>query len=213
MSHKWRELVSSGCLQLFADIMLSFSGVTFVSFLFLFRFGLFSFIEAAALRSAVLQCMMLGVVRCGTGSSSRVRARANPVQHLLCGGYERGLHAFQVGQRHHGRFGAPEENKGEGGRREATAGEPVLATSLWNMFKADDARVVSQSPEQLGKMMGVIVVVCAAVDLIILAAKTAIMCLRTKRMPESTAIFSVEAAGQVYNQIVIDGAKEREMRR
>ena len=26
------------------------------------------------------------------------------------------------------------------------------------------------------------------------------MCLRAKRMPESTAIFSVEAAGQVYNQ-------------
>ena len=30
--------------------------------------------------------------------------------------------------------------------------------------------------------------------------KTEIMCLRTKGMPESTAIFSVEAAGQVYNQ-------------
>ena len=26
------------------------------------------------------------------------------------------------------------------------------------------------------------------------------MCLRAKRMPEPTAIFSVEAAGQVYNQ-------------
>ena len=26
------------------------------------------------------------------------------------------------------------------------------------------------------------------------------MCLRAKRVPESTAIFSVEAAGQVYNQ-------------
>ena len=31
-------------------------------------------------------------------------------------------------------------------------------------------------------------------------AMTEIMCLRMKRMPESTAIFSVEAAGQVYNQ-------------
>ena len=31
-------------------------------------------------------------------------------------------------------------------------------------------------------------------------AKTEIMCLRAKGMPESTAIFSVEAAGQVYNQ-------------
>ena len=31
-------------------------------------------------------------------------------------------------------------------------------------------------------------------------AETEIMCLRTKGMPESTATFSVEAAGQVYNQ-------------
>ena len=32
------------------------------------------------------------------------------------------------------------------------------------------------------------------------AAKTEIMCLRTKRMPESTSIFSVEVAGHVQNQ-------------
>ena len=48
--------------------------------------------------------------------------------------------------------------------------------------------------------MGVIVVVCAAFGLTVSKAKTEIMCLRTKGMPESTAIFSVEAAGQVYNQ-------------
>ena len=47
--------------------------------------------------------------------SSRVRARAPPVQHLLRGGYQRGLLAFQGGQRHHGRFGTPEEEKGGGG--------------------------------------------------------------------------------------------------
>ena len=45
-----------------------------------------------------------------------------------------------------------------------------------------------------------IVVVCAAFGLTVSEAKTEIMCLRTKRMPESTATFSVEAAGQVYNQ-------------
>ena len=33
------------------------------------------------------------------------------------------------------------------GRLGATAGEPVQATSLWGMLKADDARVVSQSSE------------------------------------------------------------------
>ena len=48
--------------------------------------------------------------------------------------------------------------------------------------------------------MGVIVVVCAAFGLTVLEAKTEIMCLRAKGMPESTVTFSVEAAGQVYNQ-------------
>ena len=48
--------------------------------------------------------------------------------------------------------------------------------------------------------MGVIVVVCAAFGLTVSKANTEIMCLRAKGMPESTAIFSVEAAGQVYNQ-------------
>ena len=89
---------------------------------------------------------------------------------------------------------------GRGGRGEATVGESVLATPLWGMLYADDVKVVSQSPEQLRKMMGVIVVVCAAFDLIVSEAKTEIMCLRAKGMPESTATFSVEAAGQVYNQ-------------
>ena len=55
---------------------------------------------------------VLGVVRCRTGPSPKVRARAPPVQHLLRGGYKCGLHAFQGGRRHHGRFGAPEEEAG-----------------------------------------------------------------------------------------------------
>ena len=88
----------------------------------------------------------------------------------------------------------------DGGRGEATAGESVLATPLWGMLCADDAGVVSQSPEQLREMMEVIVVVCAAFGLTVSEAKTEIMCLRAKGMPESTALFRVEAAGQVYNQ-------------
>ena len=48
--------------------------------------------------------------------------------------------------------------------------------------------------------MVVIVVVCAAFGLTVSEAKTETMCLRAKGMPESTATFSVEAAGQVYNQ-------------
>ena len=76
-----------------------------------------------------------------------------------------------------------------GGRGEATAGEPVLATLLWGILYADYSRVVSQSPEQLRKMMGVIVVVCVAFGLTVSEAKTEIMGLCTKAMPESTTTF------------------------
>ena len=48
--------------------------------------------------------------------------------------------------------------------------------------------------------MGVVVVVCAVFGLIVSEAKTEIMWLRAKGMPESTATFSVEAVGQVYSQ-------------
>ena len=89
---------------------------------------------------------------------------------------------------------------GAGERGEATVEESLLATPLWGMLYADDAGVVSQSPEQLRKMMEVIVVVCAAFGLTVSEANTEIMCSRAKGMPESTAIFSVEATGQVYNQ-------------
>ena len=92
------------------------------------------------------------------------------------------------------------EKRSVGGRGEATAGESVLATSLWGMLYADDAGVVSRSPEQLRKMMEVIVVVCAAFGLTLSETKTEIICLRAKGMPVSTATFSVEAAGQMYNQ-------------
>ena len=92
------------------------------------------------------------------------------------------------------------KKKGVRRRGEATAGESVLATPLWGMLYADDAGVVCQSPEQLRKMMGVIVVVCAAFGLTVSEAKTEIMCLRAKGMPESTPTFTVEAACQVYNQ-------------
>ena len=81
------------------------------------------------------------------------------------------------------------KNKGPGGRGEATAGESVLATPPWGMLYADDAGVVSRSPEQLRKMMEVIVVVCAAFGLTVSEAKTEIMCLRRgcRRPPPHSA--------------------------
>ena len=47
--------------------------------------------------------------------------------------------------------------------------------------------------------MGMVEVVCAAFGLTVSEDKTEIVCSRTKGMPESTAIFSVEAAVQVNN--------------
>ena len=81
--------------------------------------------------------------------------------------------------------------QGTGQRGETTIGESALATPLWGMFYADDAGVVSQSSKQLRKMMGVIVVVCAAFGHNVSEAKTEIICLRAKGMPESIATFSV----------------------
>ena len=149
----------------------------------------------AARRQSVLE-----VVCCGTRPSSRVHARAPPVQHLLHGGYKRRLHAFQGGQRHHGRFGTPEEETGGGGAGGSNCRRVSPRDAALGYAYADDVGVVSQSPEQLKKMMGVVVVMRTVFSLILSKAKTEITCLRAKGMPESTATFSVEAAGQVYNQ-------------
>ena len=77
------------------------------------------------------------------------------------------------------------------------ARDPAPATSLWGLLYADDAAVVSQSPEQLRKIMVVIVTVCEAFGLTVSEAKTEIMCLRTRGTPDVATAFSVEAAGQV----------------
>ena len=59
----------------------------------------------------------------------------SPVKHLLHGGYKRGLHAFQGGQRHHVRFGTLEEENGVGEaegskRRRASPGDVGLGHVL-----------------------------------------------------------------------------------
>ena len=92
------------------------------------------------------------------------------------------------------------KKRGVGDRGETTVEKSVLATPLVGMLYVDDAGVVSQSPEQLRKMVGVIVVVCAVFGLIVSEVKPEIMCLCAKGMPESIATFSVEAADQVYDQ-------------
>ena len=52
--------------------------------------------------------------------------------------------------------------------------------TLWGMLYADDAGIVSRSPEGLENMMTVIVTACAAFGLTVSEAKTEIMCLQTK---------------------------------
>ena len=51
------------------------------------------------------------------------------------------------------------------------------AQTLWGMLYADDADIVSRSPEGLEKILTVIVTACAAFGLTVLEAKTEIMCL------------------------------------
>ena len=70
------------------------------------------------------------------------------------------------------------------------------AQPLWGMLYADDAGIVSRSPEGLEKMMTVIGAAFAAFGLTVLEAKTEIMCLQTKgggHVP-----FTVTATGQVF---------------
>ena len=110
---------------------------------------------------------LLGVFRCEIRSLSWVRDRTPP-ELTLC-------------------LVHPREKCGWGCWEKATNGEPALAASLWCMLYADDAGVVSRSSDQLREMMGVIVVVRATFGLAVSGAKTEIICLRTKGMPEYTA--------------------------
>ena len=49
-------------------------------------------------------------------------------------------------------------------------------------------------------MMVVVVTACEAFGLTVSEAKTEIMCLRTRGIPDDATTFSVEAAGQAYKQ-------------
>ena len=62
------------------------------------------------------------------------------------------------------------------------------------MLDADDAGVVSQSPEQLIKMMGVIVVVCAAFGLTVSEANTELF-------PSGWCFFYLVITGWIFDII------------
>ena len=79
-----------------------------------------------------------------------MRAHAPPVQHL-CDGYNIASTRFKAEKGIMDTLVHLRKKKGAGVRGEETAGESILATLLWGILYADDAGVVSQSPEHLRK--------------------------------------------------------------
>ena len=98
----------------------------------------------------------------------------------------------------------PNKEKGERKRRKARArptdgrGKEKDAKTLWAVLYADDAGIVSRSPNGLEGMMAVIVTACAALGLTVSEAKVEVMCLQMKY--GGKVAFTVTAAGQVYEQ-------------
>ena len=71
--------------------------------------------------------------------------------------------------------------------------------AVWGMLYADDACIVSRSPQGLAKMVEVIVEVCRAFGLTVSAKKTETMCMPLPRTPRT--MVRIEAAGQIYKQV------------
>ena len=71
--------------------------------------------------------------------------------------------------------------------------------AVWGMLYADDACIVSRSPQGLAKMMEVIVEVCRTFALTVSAKKTEIMCMPPPRTLRT--VVQIEAAGQTYKQV------------
>ena len=70
--------------------------------------------------------------------------------------------------------------------------------AVWSMLYADDACIVSRSPQGLPKMMEVFVEVRRAFALTVSAKKTETMCMPP---PRSRTLMQVEAAGQTHKEV------------
>ena len=70
---------------------------------------------------------------------------------------------------------------------------------VWGMLYADDACIVSRSPQGLAKMMELVVEVCRAFASTVSAKKTETMCMPPPRTPRT--MVRIEAAGQIYKQV------------
>lgn len=76
----------------------------------------------------------------------------------------------------------------------------LLVRQIWGMLYADDAGIVSKTPESLATMMECITSTCTQFGLTVSEPKTETMHLRTRN--EARAAVSVQAAGQNYNQVI-----------
>ena len=80
--------------------------------------------------------------------------------------------------------------------------EPAMdyaCRALWGMLYADDACIVSRSPQGLAKMIEVIVEVCRALALTVSAKKTETVCMPPPHTPRT--MVRILAAGQIYKQV------------
>ena len=80
-----------------------------------------------------------------------------------------------------------------------SAMECVLRRAGMDTLYADDACIVSRSPQGLTKMMEVIVEVCRAFALTVSAKKTETMCMPPSRTQRT--MVRIEAAGQIFKQV------------
>ena len=71
---------------------------------------------------------------------------------------------------------------------------------LWGILYADDAGIVSRSPEGLKRIMTVIVTACSLFGLTVSDAKAEILCLETKGGGKVS--FTTNAVGQVYKHTI-----------
>ena len=74
-----------------------------------------------------------------------------------------------------------------------------VCRAVWGMLYADDACIVSRSPQGLAKTMEVIVDVCRAFALTVLAKKTDTMCIPSPPTPRT--MVRVKATGQIYKHV------------
>ena len=71
--------------------------------------------------------------------------------------------------------------------------------AVWGVLYADDACMLSRSPQVLAKMMEVIVEVYRVFALTVSAKKTETMCMPPPHKPRT--MMRVEAAGQIYKKV------------